>query len=644
MRLHHLLCLAAVSALIWLVPSADAAPRVRTGTVVITSQPPGAIVRVDDRNGAPVGVTPWRGRLPRGTHTVWIELADHEVFEASLAVGVRVARLDARLQPKPRPGKIEVSLADPAITSGRMSIDGRDVGPAPGQVEVAPGRHLLEVAAPGFQRYSQWLEVAPGERLVIVGQLVPRQSKATLVIDADVADATVLVNGSPLPGHPPLVTEVSGGAHVVEVRRPPAAPYLQRIVIKPGERTIVRARLQASLERSRAARLEITSNVVAEVRVDGVDVGPTPYTTDALAPGQHLVEVSAPGMTPRIETIDVAPGGTLVIGAELEPRLVRVTMVTPMKGASVFVDGELRGSTPWTEALAPGSYEVRVERPGYRPYTETVEVQGDDPVRVAVKLEALPDAAAEAPLVVETAPAPATTSPTGLTTALPARRGAYVAGAWVGYPYLIGARVRTGLVDGPRAVDLELAFKSYLTNWDARIGASVALTRRAPFQIAGYAALEAGLGVNGRNAVGVEAGAAVTLDAGPALDLTARVGIAAWSDRLCQTPRAGDPDGLPDDGPRVCRAEATAGDLMRASDALDRPVTDPRQLQSREQTLLPVLGVAAELHPAGRWSYWLRLDGFPGLRGRPAHRDVFSSVLTEGDLGLSSQIGVATRF
>ena len=57
-------------------------------------------------------------------------------------------------------------------------------------------------------------------------------------------------------------------------------------------------------------------------------------------------------------------------------------------GAAVLIDGRPAGVTPLSLAgLAPGTYSVRIERPGYRAVTTSVDVKAGERARVAARLE-----------------------------------------------------------------------------------------------------------------------------------------------------------------------------------------------------------------------------------------------------------------
>jgi hypothetical protein len=55
----------------------------------------------------------------------------------------------------------------------------------------------------------------------------------------------------------------------------------------------------------------------------------------------------------------------------LQPETQQVTIHSNPAGATVLLNGEIRGTTPLALTLHPqGTYRLRLERPGYAPYTQ----------------------------------------------------------------------------------------------------------------------------------------------------------------------------------------------------------------------------------------------------------------------------------
>jgi len=63
---------------------------------------------------------------------------------------------------------------------------------------------------------------------------------------------------------------------------------------------------------------------------------------------------------------------------------------TNPSGASVLLNGELKGQSPLrVESLAPGSYEIRIERDGFKPNAQTLQLDSGNPIRISVLMEPL---------------------------------------------------------------------------------------------------------------------------------------------------------------------------------------------------------------------------------------------------------------
>lgn len=113
----------------------------------------------------------------------------------------------------------------------------------------------------------------------------------------------------------------------------------------------------------------------ATVVVEGHGEKTTPATFHGLAPGRYRVTVTNPELGRTVEQVTVQPGREAVLTGKFEqPGTLNVNAVP---WATVWVNGEERGSTPVSLTLAPGTYEVFLDRAGDRSaratYTVTVD-------------------------------------------------------------------------------------------------------------------------------------------------------------------------------------------------------------------------------------------------------------------------------
>jgi hypothetical protein len=138
----------------------------------------------------------------------------------------------------------------------------------------------------------------------------------------------------------------------------------------------------------------------AAVTIDGIDRGVTPVAIRGLALGTRSVIVTRAGYRPSQRQVTLTterPSRALEIS--LVPASAAAPAPSPARdgalvvdsrpaGATVTIDGRPAGVTPLTIAsLAPGTYTVRIERPGYRTITTTVDVVLGQRARVAARLE-----------------------------------------------------------------------------------------------------------------------------------------------------------------------------------------------------------------------------------------------------------------
>jgi outer membrane receptor protein involved in Fe transport len=159
----------------------------------------------------------------------------------------------------------------------------------------------------------------------------------------------------------------------------------------------LRARIQAALDElsPNVAVLDVkTSPPGATVYIDRKDLGPRGETPRVLGlpAGSYTLLVERPGYHPREVRVDSAKLG--------ERRSIELTLL-PILG-TVVVEGEAtRGATvrlgegaalctaPCEFASPPGRQQLRLDRPGYRPFEGIVDVRAQETVRVRPTLEAL---------------------------------------------------------------------------------------------------------------------------------------------------------------------------------------------------------------------------------------------------------------
>jgi hypothetical protein len=133
----------------------------------------------------------------------------------------------------------------------------------------------------------------------------------------------------------------------------------------------------------------------ARLFVDDKEVGPLPRGTVEVPPGEHTVVVRRPGYRDFSRRVSALEGEVTEVGVLLEAVAGFVSVKADVEGARVFINGEDKGTVPLEGlTLPPGSYEIVVQREGFRPETQRISVRVGKEYTVDVNLR--PEAVAVA--------------------------------------------------------------------------------------------------------------------------------------------------------------------------------------------------------------------------------------------------------
>jgi len=199
----------------------------------------GAEVSVD---GARVGTTPLAAfEVEAGERELAVTADGYEPQRAKIAIEGRGVRqsLTVSLVPLPtpqpgpppptRPGLLALASDPPGA---RASLDGRDRGVTPLELELAPGRpHTLRVALAGHADAELTLTLRAGERRAETLHLLPQLGEVR--IDARPPDAELVVDGQ-LRGRADQALSLVAVPHEIEIRRDGFVSARETVTPRPG--------------------------------------------------------------------------------------------------------------------------------------------------------------------------------------------------------------------------------------------------------------------------------------------------------------------------------------------------------------------------------------------------------------------------
>ena len=262
------------------------------------------------------------------------------------------------------PGKLNV---DTGGISALVSVDGVEVGPAPGVLSIPAGERTLIVRAPHYIDYITNLTInGAGEAQDLHVNLQTAWGALKLLSIPEGARVTVDgVDG----GVTPITIPAASGVRRVQLAAPGWKTWESSVVLKAGETLSVGPVKLGQPDAHLIVRSEPSG---ADATVGGTHLGRTPAEMDLPSGIAHEVVLSAPGYKNWTRAVFAEPGSKLSVTARLEPILVRVAVQGSPADAEVLVDGVSRGKAPQSLQLPAAEHRVEVRKAGFQTFKTTV--------------------------------------------------------------------------------------------------------------------------------------------------------------------------------------------------------------------------------------------------------------------------------
>ena len=268
-----------------------------------------------------------------------------------------------RFRLSPLPGRLRIALPVP----GSVSIDGQEVGKAPGEFQLPAGTHKLLIDTERYVDYVADVRIEGfGKVQTLEPKLTPGWSRVT--VETDPAAARVFVAGKDR-GATPISLELDAGSYRLELRRDGFKPWVSDVQVKANEPLRI-GPVKLGLP---DGRLVLRSRPAgASVTIGGAYRGRTPLELDVRPDLQQAVSVTREGYEPATRELAVAAGESAVVDVELTPILGEVIVRGNPQDAQLLVDGEAKGLANQTLRLPATRHTLEIRKPGYAPFRTTV--------------------------------------------------------------------------------------------------------------------------------------------------------------------------------------------------------------------------------------------------------------------------------
>ncbi|MEE8410531.1 MAG: PEGA domain-containing protein [Myxococcota bacterium] len=125
----------------------------------------------------------------------------------------------------------------------------------------------------------------------------------------------------------------------------------------------------------------------AKVTVNGRGVGKTPMKQIALSGGLHTVKVKKLGYLDFSQKIQIKPGKTVNVIADLLPFAGVIKVSANVSRAKVLVDGKVVGKAPLEREVKIGKHTITVRASGYEIFSEEITADPGNLYTIKAKLK-----------------------------------------------------------------------------------------------------------------------------------------------------------------------------------------------------------------------------------------------------------------
>lgn len=256
-------------------------------------------------------------------------------------------------------------VTDKDYKNSEVYVDDNKVGELPlDRIPINSGLHKITILNSLYLPYETEVVIKDSIQYDLrVNELI--QNYAIVTVKA-VGDSEILIDNE-LKGTESWTGPLILGEHTIECRKESHRSTLKIININSINPITYNCESPIPIY----GTLQVTSTPNdAEVYVDGVMIGKTPFISQTILIGKHKVRLSKEGYKTEESEYNFTEGNTTSVQMELTD-YCEFQLSTIPPGAKVYFNGEYKGNTPLDVKVANGKYKIYLIKDDYMTYNKT---------------------------------------------------------------------------------------------------------------------------------------------------------------------------------------------------------------------------------------------------------------------------------
>lgn len=304
-----------------------------------------------------------------GNYPYRVEAANYHVEEGTIEINDpnNPHILDIRL--KQAFGYLSIA-GNKEYDGADIFIDDKLIGKYPMQnTPLKSGNHKVMVKKKLYDPYVEEMKMADSAYVLLNPKLKENYSLAKISV-TNSKDAQIYIDGE-LVGTGQWNGKIEAGRHIIEARKASHKPSEREILVVKNQDLNISMFAPTPIY----GKLEVTTTPRgADVYIDGKLAGRSELNLQNILVGGHVVDIKKKGFRAETRNITVEEGDVKRLHVSMTDYCEAKLESTPW--ASLYINGESRGYTPYQLKEVAGEYKIELRRRGYTTYTKNMRLDG----------------------------------------------------------------------------------------------------------------------------------------------------------------------------------------------------------------------------------------------------------------------------